>query len=130
MTYAPSKFEVATSKGLGGNAFTRKNTICFLTLTLGSNYVTQNIAWFPLHHATYALAWFEFATSNALGGDSFKRNKYYLYHKRCSVHHVTCVHDIVKLEVATSNGLREDTCTITSNVRDKSIYIFSKEKNG
>ena len=38
---------------------------------------------------------------------------------------MTCVD--VKLGVATSNGLIEDTCTITSHVRDKLIF-FSKEK--
>ena len=36
VTYAPTEFEVTTSKGLGGDAFTRKLNIWPLTLTLGS----------------------------------------------------------------------------------------------
>ena len=36
VTYSATKFEVATSKGLGGDAFTRKFTIWPYTLTLGS----------------------------------------------------------------------------------------------
>ena len=36
MTFSATKFEVATSKGLGGDAFTRKFNIWPLTLTLGS----------------------------------------------------------------------------------------------
>ena len=36
VTYAPTKFEVTTSKALGGEAFTRKFNIGPLTLTLGS----------------------------------------------------------------------------------------------
>ena len=36
VTYSATKFEVATSKGLGGDAFTRKYIIWPLKLTLGS----------------------------------------------------------------------------------------------
>ena len=36
VTYPVTEFEVATSKGLGEDTFTRKYTICPLTLTLGS----------------------------------------------------------------------------------------------
>ena len=36
--------------------------------------VTQNIAQYPLHHATYIATKFEVATSNHLGGDTFTRN--------------------------------------------------------
>ena len=36
MTFSATKFEVAKSKGLGGDAFTRKFNIWPLTLTLGS----------------------------------------------------------------------------------------------
>ena len=36
VTYAPTEFEVTTSKALGGEAFTRKFNIWPLTLTLGS----------------------------------------------------------------------------------------------
>ena len=35
VTYAPTEFEVTTSKGLGGEAFTRKFNIWLLTLTFG-----------------------------------------------------------------------------------------------
>ena len=50
-TYAPEKFEVAKSKGLG-DEFTRK-----FDLDLGIK-VTLNIAQGPLHHVTYAPAKF------------------------------------------------------------------------
>ena len=36
VTFAPTEFEVTTSKGLGEDAFTRKFNIWLLTLTLGS----------------------------------------------------------------------------------------------
>ena len=36
VTFSATKFEVAMSKGLGGDALTRKFNICPLTLTLGS----------------------------------------------------------------------------------------------
>ena len=60
MTFAPAKFEVATSNSLGEDAFTRK-------------YVTLNVAQCPLHHVTYAPTEFEVTTSKALGGEAFTR---------------------------------------------------------
>ena len=36
VTYTATKFEVATSNGLGGDTFTKKYIICSLILTLGS----------------------------------------------------------------------------------------------
>ena len=62
MTYPSTKFEVATSKGLGGDAFTRKNQ----SLT----YDTGNVAQYPLHYVTYLTTKFEVATSNGLEGDT------------------------------------------------------------
>ena len=38
VTYSATKFEVATSKGLGGDTFTRKFNIWPLTLTLGQGH--------------------------------------------------------------------------------------------
>ena len=35
--------------------------------------VTQNVAWYPLHHAAYSGTKFEVATTNGLGGDAFTR---------------------------------------------------------
>ena len=35
--------------------------------------VTQDVAWYTLHHVTYAHAKFEDATSNCLGVDAFTR---------------------------------------------------------
>ena len=64
MTYSATKFEVATSNYLGGDTFTRKYGV----------KVTQNVAQYPLHHATYYATKFEEATSNGLGGDTFTRN--------------------------------------------------------
>ena len=45
VTYAAAKFEVATSYGLGGDAFT------LFDLDLGVN-VTQDVGQYPLHHVT------------------------------------------------------------------------------
>ena len=47
MTYAPTEFEVTTSKALGGEAFTR-NSIFDLGIK-----VTQNVAQYPLHHVNH-----------------------------------------------------------------------------
>ena len=70
VTYAPTEFEVTTSKGLGGDAFTEK--IQYLTFDLKVK-VTRNVAQYPLHQVTYSAAKFEVATSNGLGGDTFTR---------------------------------------------------------
>ena len=59
VTYPATKFEVATSKALGGDAFTRKFNI------------TRNVTQYPLHHVTYSPTKFEVATSYDLGGDTF-----------------------------------------------------------
>ena len=69
LTYAPTEFEVTTSKALGGEAFTRNS---IFDLDLGVK-VTQNAAKYPLHHVTYSATKFEVATSNRLGGDTFTR---------------------------------------------------------
>ena len=62
MIYSSTKFEVAASKGLGGDAFTR-NSIFDL-----DPKVTRNVAQYPLHHVTHSATKFEVATSNGLGG--------------------------------------------------------------
>ena len=49
MTYVPAKFEIATSYGLGGDAF-RENTLFYLDLGFK---VTQNGAQYPVHHVIY-----------------------------------------------------------------------------
>ena len=59
MTFAPAKFEVATSNSLGEDAFTRKYIF------------TLNVAQCPLHHVTYVPTEFEVTTSIALGGEAF-----------------------------------------------------------
>ena len=73
LTKTSVKFEVATSNGLGGDAFTRKYIIPLLTLTVGQGQ-TQNVAQYPLHHMTYTPAKFEAAMPNGLGGNAFTRN--------------------------------------------------------
>ena len=65
MTYAPVKFEVATSNGLGGYHLQEKH---HLTLT------TQNVAQYPLHHVICTAAKFEATISKGLGGDAFTEN--------------------------------------------------------
>ena len=69
MTFAPAKFEVATSNSLGEDAFTRKYII---DLALQVK-VPLNVAQCPLHHVTYAPTEFEVTTSKALGGEAFTR---------------------------------------------------------
>ena len=69
VTYAPTEFEVTTSKALGGEAFTRNS---IFDLELGVK-VTQNVAQYPLHHVTYSARKFEVTTSKGLGGDAFTR---------------------------------------------------------
>ena len=73
LTKASARLEVATSNGLGRDAFTRKCIISLLTLTLGQGQ-TQNVAQYPLNHMTYAPAKFEAAISNGLGRNVFTRN--------------------------------------------------------
>ena len=64
MNYSPAKFEVAMSKGLGRNAFTK-----IFDMTRLEKHC-------PLHHVTYVPAKFEVAPANGLG-DAFTR-KYIL----------------------------------------------------
>ena len=61
VTYVTTEFEVTTSEGLGGDAFTRKFII------------TLNVAQYLLHNVTYSAKKFEIATSNGLGEDAFTR---------------------------------------------------------
>ena len=44
----------------------------YLTFTLGVK-VTQNVAYYPLHHMTYTGTMFEVDSSNSLEGDAFTR---------------------------------------------------------
>ena len=69
VTYAPTEFEVTTSKAVGGEAFTRNS---IFDLDLGVK-VTQNVAQYPLHHVNHPATKFEVARSNSLGGDTFTR---------------------------------------------------------
>ena len=74
VTYSATKFEVATSKGLRGDAFTRKFNTLYLTFDLDLGVkVKQNVAQYPLHYMTYSATKFEVALSNRLGGDTFTR---------------------------------------------------------
>ena len=72
VAYSGTKFEVATSNGIGGNAFTRKYIILTFDFDLGVK-VTQNVAGYPLSHVTYSGTKFEVAMSNGLEGDAFAR---------------------------------------------------------
>ena len=72
LTKASSKFEVATSNSLGGDAFTRKYIISPLTLRVGQEH-TGNVAQYLLNHMIYAPAKFEADMFNGLGGNSFTR---------------------------------------------------------
>ena len=74
MTYAPAKFEVATSSGLGGYAFT-KNTLFDLDPTprlWGQGHM--KCCQCPLHHVIFAPEKFEVATCESFGRDVFTRN--------------------------------------------------------
>ena len=70
MTYAPAKFEVATSNSLGEDNLQKSK---LYDLDLGAK-VTQNVAKYHPHHVTYALVSFEVAMSNGSGEDSLKEN--------------------------------------------------------
>ena len=70
MTFAPAKFEIATSNSLGEDAF-QESTLFDLDLQVK---VTLNVAQCPLHHVTYAPTEFENTMSKALGGEAFTRN--------------------------------------------------------
>ena len=72
MTFAPAKFEIATSNSLGGDAL-QESTLFDLDLQVK---VTLNAAQCPLHHVTYAPTEIEVTTSKALGGEAFTRNSY------------------------------------------------------
>ena len=69
MTYAPSKFDVATAH-FKEKMHLQENTL--FDLDLGVN-VTQNVAQCHLHYVTYALTEFEVTTPKCLGGDTFTR---------------------------------------------------------
>ena len=73
VTYPVTKFEVATSKRLGGDTFTKKKHYMTFDLDLGVK-ATQSVAQYPLHHVTYSTTKFAVATSKDLGGDTFTRN--------------------------------------------------------
>ena len=70
MAYVIAKFEVVTSKGQGGDLFTKRNLT--FAIDLGGN-VIQNVAQYPRHHVTYAYATSEFAMFIGLGKDAFTR---------------------------------------------------------
>ena len=72
VTFAPTEFEVTTSKASGGEAFTKKIQYLTFDLDLGVK-VTQNVAKYPLHHVAYPATKFEVARSNRLGRDTFTR---------------------------------------------------------
>ena len=69
MTYAPAKFEVATSK-VYEKMDLQENKLYDLDLGVK---VTQNVAKYHPHHVTYAPVNFEVAMSNGSGEDSFTR---------------------------------------------------------
>ena len=71
VTYAPTDFEITTSKALGREAFTKIQYLTF-DLDLGVK-VTQNVAQYPLHHVTHPATKFEVARSYRLGVDTFTR---------------------------------------------------------
>ena len=99
VTYAPAKFEIATSNILGGD-------IHYSTFDLEVN-VTWNVTQYPLHHVTYAPEMFKVNTSNGLGGQ--ENTSFDLEVKvtrnvaQNPVHHVT--YTPTKFKVSMSKGL-------------------------
>ena len=69
MTYAPAKFEIATSNK--EKMHLQESTLFDLDRQVK---VTLNVAQCPLHHVTYAPTEFGVTTSKALGGEAFTRN--------------------------------------------------------
>ena len=75
VSYSDTKFEAATSNGLGGDVFTKIHNLIFdLDLRVK---VTRNFAQYPLLYVTLSGTKFEDAKSNGLG--SFTR-KYIILH--------------------------------------------------
>ena len=72
VTYAPTEFEVTTSKGFRRRSIYKKIQYLTFDLDLGVK-VTQNVAQYPLYHVTYPATKFEVAWSKRLGGDTFTR---------------------------------------------------------
>ena len=69
MTFAPEKFEVATSNSFE-KMHLQESTLFDLDLQVK---VTLNVAQYLIHHVTYAPTEFEVTTSKALGGEEFTR---------------------------------------------------------
>ena len=88
VTFAPAKFEAATSNSLE-EMLLQENTL--FDLDIGVK-VTQNVAQYPPHQVTYAPVKFVVATSNSLGGDAFTRKYFYDLDpkKRCPVPSTSC----------------------------------------
>ena len=136
VTYSGTKFEVATSNNLGGDAFTRKY---IFDLNLGIK-VTQKVVQYPLLHETYSGTKFEVVTFNGLWEYAFTKNTFFDLNLGVKVtwnvgqyplHHV--IYPCTKFEVATSNGLGGDTFTrnVTARQTDfgmKLIYPFCLKK--
>ena len=125
VTYAPTEFEVTTSKALGGEALTRKFNIWPLTLTLGSRSHkmlpnTLYIMW-PIQLQSLKLQ-----GSNRLGGDTFTKKIHHLIFDldlgvkvtqnvaQYPLHYVTF--SATMFEVATSKGLGGDAFTRKFNI--------------
>ena len=72
MTYAHTEFKVTTSKGLEGDAFTRKIRYLNSDLNLGIK-VARNVAQYPLHHVTCSATRFEVASPNILTENIFTK---------------------------------------------------------
>ena len=70
MTYAPAKFDIATSPTVKEKMHLQENTSFYLDLWVK---VTRNAAQCHLHHVTYAPTEFEVTTSKGLGGNAFTR---------------------------------------------------------
>ena len=67
MTYAPTEFEVTTSKE---ELHLQQNSIHVFDFGVK---VTRNVAQYSLHHVTYSATKCVVASSNGLGGDTFTR---------------------------------------------------------
>ena len=106
MTYAPAKFEAATSNSLGGDAFLQEKTLFVIHLEVK---VTQNVFLYPPHHVTYAPVKFVVAMSNSFGGYAFTRKYITQNVTQYPPHHVT--YAPAKFEVAESNRLGWDAFT-------------------
>ena len=111
MTYVPAKFEVATAKGQGDDAFT-KNTL--FDIDLGVK-VTQNVAQYPRHHVTLVHQQSLILLHPTVKEKMHLQIKYTIRNvAQCPLHHVTFAP--TEIQVTSSKALGREEFTRKFNI--------------